>query len=300
MPDGVELVAEPAPDVEIVVLGVELMRQLPALFGELEGLRVVQAVFAGVDTFVAGVPPGVVVCSASGAHDIGVAEWVVAVLLALRRRLPELLERQHDGHWDANVNESTATGSSPLGVIDDLDGSTVLILGYGSIGRAVAARLSPFGAHVVGIARHAREDAEPPEALERLLPRADAVVVLLPLTEETEGIVDGEFLARMKPGAVLVNAARGRHVDTAALLRALHAGHIRAALDVTDPEPLPPEHPLWKAPNVLITPHLAGGVRTWQQRAYRLAGEQIRRYAAGEPLINVRAGGPLAPRPRSG
>ena len=133
-----------------------------------------------------------------------------------------------------------------LGPIDDLDGATVLVLGYGSIGRAVAARLRPFGARVVGIARHAREDAEPPEALERLLPQADAVVVLLPLTPETERIVDAEFIARMKPGATLINASRGRHVDTAALLAALHAGRIRAALDVTDPEPLPAGHPLWK------------------------------------------------------
>jgi phosphoglycerate dehydrogenase-like enzyme len=298
MPDGVELVADPAPDVEMVVLGLALMRQVPALFGELPGLRVVQAIFAGVDGFVASVPPGVVVCSASGAHDIGVAEWVVATLLALGRRLPELLDRQRQGEWDGNVNESTATGASALGPIDDLDGSTILVLGYGSIGRAVAARLRPFGARVVGIARHAREDAEPPEALERLLPQADAVVVLLPLTPETDQIVDGEFIVRMKPGAVLINAARGRHIDTTALLAALHAGRIRAALDVTDPEPLPAGHPLWSAPNVLITPHLAGGVRTWQLRAYRLAGDQIRRYLAGEPLLNVRAGGPAAPRPR--
>jgi phosphoglycerate dehydrogenase-like enzyme len=297
MPDSVELVAEPAPDVELLVLGLGLMRQVPALFEELPGLRLIQAIFAGVDGFVASVPPGVVVCSASGAHDIGVAEWVVATLLALRRRLPELLERQRHGEWDGNVNESTATGASALGTIDDLDGSTILVLGYGSIGRAVAARLQPFGARVVGIARHAREDVEPPEALERLLPQADAVVVLLPLTAETERIVDAAFLARMKPGAVLVNAARGRHVDTAALLEALRGGRIRAALDVTDPEPLPPGHPLWSAPNLLITPHLAGGVRSWQERAYRLAGDQIRRYVAGEPLLNVRAGGPGVPGP---
>ncbi len=298
MPENVELVDEPAPDVELVVLGLGLMRQVPALFDQLQGLRVVQAIFAGVDGFVAAVPPGVVVCSASGAHDIAVAEWVVATLLALRRRLPELLERQRHGEWDSSVNDSTANGASALGPIDDLDGARILVLGHGSIGRAVAARLQPFGARVVGIARHAREDAAPPEALERLLPQADAVVVLLPLTAETERIVDAGFLARMKPGAVLVNASRGRHVDTAALLAALHAGRVRAALDVTDPEPLPPGHPLWSAPNVLITPHLAGGVRTWQQRAYRLAGDQIRRYVAGEPLLNVRAGGPAAPPPR--
>src|ERR1019366_9563531 len=111
MPESVELVAEPGPDVELVVLGLGLMPQVPALFDQLEGLRVGQAIFAGVDGLVASVP-----------RDIGVAEWVVTTLLALRRRLPELLERQRHGEWDANVHESTATGASALGPIDDLDG----------------------------------------------------------------------------------------------------------------------------------------------------------------------------------
>ncbi len=300
LPDNVELVAEPEPDVEVVVLGVELMRRLPGLFDELSQLRVVQSINAGVDWLLPTVPNGVIVCSASGAHDSAVSEWVVATILALRRRLPEFLELQRHGAWDANVNDLTATGPSPLGPIDDLEGSTVLVLGHGSIGRALAARLAPFGARVVGIARHARDDAEPPEALERLLPSADAVVVLLPLTPETERIVDADFLARMKPGALLVNAARGRLVDTDALLAALDAGRIRAALDVSDPEPLPADHPLWQAPNVLITPHVAGAVSRWQARAYRLAGDQIRRYAAGEPLLNVVSSVSIAALPGSG
>jgi phosphoglycerate dehydrogenase-like enzyme len=166
----------------------------------------------------------------------------------------------------------------------------VLVLGYGSIGRAVATRLAPFGVRAVGIARRAREGVEPPEALARLLPEADAVVVLLPHTPETDRLVDAAFLARMKPGAILINAARGRIVHTEALVQALHARRVRAALDVTDPEPLPPDHPLWRAPNVLITPHVAGAVARWRARAHRFAGEQIRRYAAGQPLLNVRSG----------
>jgi len=141
----------------------------------------------------------------------------------------------------------------------------------------------------IGIARHAREDAEAPEALFRLLPEADAVVLLAPLTPQTKGSVDARFLGRMKEGALLINAARGAIVDTDALVDALRAGHIRAALDVTDPEPLPPEHPLWRTPNVIITPHIAGSVTRWRSRAYRLAGEQLRRYVAGEPLLNVNA-----------
>jgi phosphoglycerate dehydrogenase-like enzyme len=143
---------------------------------------------------------------------------------------------------------------------------------------------------VIGVARHPREGVESPDALPRLLPDADIVVNLLPRTPETEKLVNRKFLAQMKPGALFVNAGRGRTVDTEALMESLRAGHIRAALDVTDPEPLPKEHPLWSAPNVLITPHVAGTVTRWEARAYRFAGEQIRRYVAGEPLVGVRTG----------
>lgn len=287
LPAGVELVAEPAPDVEFVVLGNELMRRLPGLMDELPGVRVVQSIFAGVDALLPVVPEGVALCSARGAHDIGVSEWIVAMILALRRRLPELLELQRAGVWERNLNETTASGPRALEPIESLHGATVLVLGHGSIGRAVAARLTPFGARVEGIAAHARADAHPPEALATLLPEADVVVLLAPLTPQTEGLVDAAFLARMRPGALLVNASRGRLVDTGALLDALRAGRVRAALDVTDPEPLPDGHPLWSAPNVVITPHIAGGVEGWQARAYRIAGEQLRRYRAGKPLLNV-------------
>ena len=287
LPDGVELVAEPDAEVEFVVFGPELPADTAALFAQLPNLRVVQSLSAGVDSLLSLVPEGVVLCGASGAHDIAVAEWVVAMLLALRRRLPEFHELQRRAEWDKNAGDWITTGPSSVGPVSDLDGSTVLILGHGSIGRAVAARLAPFGVHVVGIARHARADAESLDALPRLLPEADAVVLLVPLSVETKGIVDAKFLARMKEGALLINAARGGIVDTSALLDALSAGRIRAALDVTDPEPLPPDHPLWQAPNVLITPHVAGGTTRWRSRAYRLAGEQLRRYVAGEPLLNV-------------
>ena len=290
LPEGVELVAEPADDVEFVVFGPELARGGAALFKRLPGLRVVQSIAAGVDSLLPRVPEGVVVCGASGAYNIAVAEWVVATLLALRWRLPGFQELQLRGEWDSNAGNWFTTGPSSVGEIDDLDGVTVLILGHGSIGRALAARLEPFGAHVIGVASHARTDAEPPEALPRLLPEADVVVVLVPLNAQTRRMVDAQFLAQMKDGALLINAARGTVVDTSALIEALSAGRIRAALDVTDPEPLPPDHPLWHAPNVLITPHVAGAVVCSRVRAYRLAGEQLRRYAAGEPLLNVNAG----------
>jgi len=281
LPAEVELVSEPDAEVEFVVLGVELMRRLPGLIAALPGVRVLQSVFAGADLVLPIAPPGTVVCTATGAHDIGVSEWVVMMILALGRRLDEFLDLQRAGRWERNVNSLTASGPSPIGALADLDGATVLILGYGSIGRAVHARLAPFGARVVGVGRRERD------ALPDLLPSADVIVVLLPLTEQTERIVDAAFLARCRPGALLVNAGRGRCVDTDALVAALHEGRVRAALDVTDPEPLPDGHPLWSAPGVLITPHVAGGVTRWQARAYRIAGEQIRRHLAGEPLINV-------------
>ena len=287
LPKGVQLVAEPAPDVEVVVLGPGFGDDARALFKQLPGLKFVQSFSAGVDQLLPLIPPGVVLCSAVGVHDVAVAEWVVAVILAMGRRLPEFLEVQHRAEWNRDIAEPGEFSNHPVA---DLEGKTVLVVGYGSIGKAVALRLAPFGARVVGIAQHAREDAESVDALPRLLPDADIVVNLLPSTPDTQKFVDRKFLARMKPGALFVNAGRGRTVDTDALIDSLRAGDIRAALDVTDPEPLPADHPLWHAPNLLITPHVAGSVGRWEARAYRFAGEQVRRYVAGEPLLGVRTG----------
>jgi phosphoglycerate dehydrogenase-like enzyme len=286
MPEGFELVSEPAPDVELLVLAFEFGNDVPALFERLPGLKVVQAFSAGVDWLLPLIPPGVVLCSAVGVHDASVSEWVVAAILAMRRRLPEFGELQQRAEWNREI--ATQRASDP---VDDLEGKSVLVMGHGSIGRALAARLAPFGARVFGIAQRPRPGVEPAEALPRLLPDADVVVDLLPLKPDTEHFVDAKFLAQMKPGALFVNAGRGRTVDTDALLNALRSGKIRAALDVTDPEPLPSDHPLWRAPNVLITPHVAGTVAGMEARAYRFAGEQIRRYVAGEPLLGVQTSG---------
>lgn len=293
VPDSVELVSEPAPDVEVLVLASELSDDLPALFKQLPGLKLVQAFSAGVDYVLPLIPPGVVLCNAVGVHDASVSEWVLAAILAMQRRLPEFLDLQRRAEWNRNASEG----------VNDLDGQKVVVVGYGSIGRALAARLAPCGARVVGIARRPREDAHSTEALPQVLPEADVVVNLLPLNPETEKFVDSRFLALMKTGSLLVNAGRGRTVDTEALLDALNAGRIRAALDVTDPEPLSADHPLWRAPNVLITPHIAGGVARWDTRAYRFAGEQIRRYVAGQPLLGIQIPLTAASRrssPRSG
>jgi phosphoglycerate dehydrogenase-like enzyme len=279
LPEGVELISEPEPDVEMLVAGPEFGDRLPELFKLLPRLRVVQSFSAGVDWLVPIAPSGVVVCRAVGVHDASVADWVMAAILTMQRRFPELIENQRRGEWTRTEGDES--------LVKDLEGQSVVILGHGSIGRALAARLGPFGVRVIGIARHAREDAQPTSALPGVLPDADVVVNLLPLTPETEKFVNGDFLARMKAGALFVNAGRGRTVDTEALVAALNAGRIRAALDVTDPEPLPSGHPLWHAPNTLITPHLAGAVAGWEKRGYRFAGDQIRRFAAGKPLIGM-------------
>ncbi len=187
------------------------------------------------------------------------------------------------------MNVVSGTGDSPIGPIRDLDGATALIVGYGSIGRAVEKRLAPFGVTFTRVARLARDGVQTVESLPELLPKAGAVIVLFPMSEATRRLVDASFLAKMRDGAIFVNAGRGGVVDTEALRRELETRRLWAALDVTDPEPLPPDHPLWSAPNLIITPHIAGSTTRWLERAYALAGAQIRRFAAGEPLLNIRS-----------
>ena len=286
LPDGVSLVTEPEADVELAVFGIDQQSRLSSLIPALTSLRVIQSLNSGVDWLLPTLPATVEVYNASGVHDAAVAEWIVAVLLSMRRRLPDLREAQQRGEWIANTNAPTTNGAPPIGPIDTLEGGNVLIVGFGSIGRALATRLSPFGIRVQGVARRARPDALTLDALPDLLPSADAVVLLVPLSEATERLVDSNFLARMKPGAILINAARGRLVDTEALIQALRRGNLYAAIDVTDPEPLPSGHPLWQAPNLLITPHVAGAVASWKARAYRFTREQLLRYVSGQPLLN--------------
>ena len=259
-----------------MLLAAEDARRALEYAGHIDGLRVIQAFSAGVDNIIEHVPPGVTLCDAAGVHDIPVAEWVVLAILASQRRFAEHLETQLAGRW----GHERRTGI-------DLDGATVVLLGAGSIGAAVEARLVPFGSRIVRVARRARPDAHVMADLPAILPTVDIVVILLPLTPETRGVVDATFLAAMPAGALLVNASRGAVVDTPALTAEVVSGRLRAALDVTDPEPLPEGHPLWAAPGVIVTPHVASDVRLMDERAWRLALEQVGRYARGEPLINV-------------
>jgi phosphoglycerate dehydrogenase-like enzyme len=299
LPDGVELIRAgdgPLPpeaaSARMAILAGGLPMRLDEVLEAAPELEVVQTVSAGIDWIGDRLPDGVTLCNASGVHDTPVAEWGVGAIVAMTRRFPEFLALQEQGSWDRGINGFEGNSpSSPLWPIPDLDGAHVLILGHGSIGRAVEARLAPFGATVTGVARHERPGVHPLPEAAALAREADVVVVLLPLTEETESFVDGAFLDAMRPGALLVNAGRGRHVVTGDLVARLRAGRVRAALDVTDPEPLPEGHPLWKCPGLLVTPHVAGSTERWLDRALAFAGDQVRRVAAGEPLRNVRSHG---------
>jgi phosphoglycerate dehydrogenase-like enzyme len=244
----------------------ELIDALP----QLERLRVVQALSAGTDWIEARVPAWANLCNARGARDAAVAEWVVGALLG-------------DAYGQFTAARTRRwSDAKPR----ELQGATVLIVGFGSIGRAVSRRLEPFGVTVIGVARHARDGIHATEELPLLIEQADAVVVLTPLSPETRGLVDAAFLARMRDGALLVNAGRGGVVDTGALMAELEAGRMRAVLDVVDPEPLPDDHPLWEAA-LAITPHNAGDTAAADERAVRFGAEQLARFARGEPLLNV-------------
>jgi len=244
---------------------------------QMRSLQVVQTLSAGVDNVRGALPAGVTLCNGKGIHDTSTAELALLLTLAALRGLPRFVRQQERQEWRGGFEDSLAE-------------KRVLIVGYGAVGSAIEARLLPFECEVVRVARRARDGVHAIDELPDLLPDADVVVVIVPLTDATRGLVDAAFLARMKEGALLVNVARGAVVVTDDLVAALGSGRVRAALDVTDPEPLPAGHPLWAAPNVLISPHVGGASSAMWPRAYRLVRRQLERFAAGEPLANVMTG----------
>ena len=241
---------------------------------QLPRLKTIQILSAGADYILPLIPAGITLCNARGAHSPATAEWTAGVIIASTRNFPRFAAAQQAGHWDPTVSDLIA-------------GKRVLIVGYGSIGEAVERRLAGWDVVIDRVARRARDGVRPIEELPRLLPDADVVVILVPATEETRQLVNAEFLKSMKDGALLVNAARGVIVDTDALLAELTSGRLRAALDVTDPEPLPDGHPLWSAPGLLLTPHVGGAVGASGDRAYEIVAAQLARLGAGRPLLNV-------------
>ncbi|HEY6276831.1 MAG TPA: 2-hydroxyacid dehydrogenase [Streptosporangiaceae bacterium] len=270
LPDGAGEVEFYVPPFFPGPVAIEVIPHLPKL-------RVVQTLTAGIDRFLPHMRPGVILCNARGVHDASTAEWVVAAILAAERDLPYFAGEQAGERWSYRFTGNLAT-------------KTVLIVGYGSIGAAVEQRLTGFEVDVRRVARRPREGVSGLDDLPALLPEADVVVILAPVTPDTIGMVDAAFLARMKDGALLVNAARGSLLVTGVLVAELRAGRLRAALDVTDPEPLPAGHPLWTAPGVFITPHVAASTAVSVARGLVFVRAQAERFVTGQPLQNVITG----------
>ncbi|OLR91616.1 2-hydroxyacid dehydrogenase [Actinokineospora bangkokensis] len=242
--------------------------------GALPDLRLVQLLTSGADAWVGKVPEHVLISTCRGAHGGSSAEWVLAALLSAYRDLPFFRDAQAGGRWDPHIT-------------DTLQGKHVVVVGAGDLGRQVERRVLAFDAACTLVATTARPGVRALAELPDLLPTADVVVLVVPNTPQTRHLADAAFLARMPDGAVLVNVARGPVVDTGALLAELTAGRLRAALDVTDPEPLPADHPLWRAPGVLITPHVAGSSGGHRARAYEVVARQVAKFLAGEKLDNL-------------
>lgn len=281
-PDGLRLVEVREPSastaelarVEVFVPAYDLAPDLSDLLPRMTSLRLLQTQTAGTEHVEPHLPAGVILCNARGVHDASTAELAVTLTLASLRGVPDFVRAQPDGAWLHEQRPALAD-------------RRVLVVGAGSIAGALRARLEPFECEVVLVGRTARAGVRSADELATLLPSADVVVLLVPLTEQTRYLVDADFLASMHDGALLVNVARGAVVDTDALVAETQSGRLLVALDVTDPEPLPPGHPLWTAPGVLISPHVGGATSAMAPRIRRLVHDQLRRYAAGESLANV-------------
>src|SRR4051794_1262508 len=266
-----------AASAQVLVPPFQASTQVLRLVEQLPELRLVQLLSAGAESWIGRLPAHVALSDCRGAHGGATAEWIVAVLLAVYRELPAFVRSQDAREWDQHST-------------DELAGKRVLLVGAGDLAENAARRLAPFEVATTLVGRRPRDGVHGIDDVHALLPDHDVTVLVVPLTDATRGLVDARFLAAMPDGAVLVNAARGPVVDTDALLAELRAGRLRAAVDVTDPEPLPDGHALWSAPGVLVTPHLAGDSARFHARAFALAREQIERLLRGEEPRNVVAG----------
>lgn len=269
-PEGVD-------DVEFLVTSPFMSRPQLEIMATLSHLRHVQLVSAGFDHALPYVPAGATLSNAPGVHDTATAELALALTLAAQRDLPAHIEAQRQGRWGSALSPGLAD-------------RRVLVVGYGNIGHAIVRRLLPFEVEVTVVASRARAGDDLVDAvhgideLPELLPEHDIVILIVPLSPATQHLIDAEALARMKPGALLVNVARGKVVDTEALIAACTAGRVRAALDVTDPEPLPDGHPLFSTPGVLVVPHVGGSSEAFRPRLGRFVREQVEAYRAGRPI----------------
>ena len=248
--------------------------------GALDGVpvRLVQSQSIGYDDVATALPSGHVYANAASVHETSTAELALALLLAAQRGIPDFVRAASEGRWAPARHASLAD-------------RRVLLLGYGGVGRAIEARLAPFEVDLVRVATRARDDdagrIHGIDELDELLPTAEIVIVAVPLTPETTGLVDDRFLSALPDGALVVNIARGRVADTTAVLEHATRGRLRYATDVTDPEPLPTGHPLFDLPNVLVSPHVGGASTAMMPRMARLLRDQIERMSRGEQPRNV-------------
>jgi len=300
-PEGIELI----PISDEVKETVEIYAWIPdpyasraiKVWPHLRGVRLVLALLAGTEWIPDLVGPHVTICNARGAHSISTAEWTLSAILAMLKYFPHYLEIQRAGQWKRRFEipahyariSGDQRGLYPPVMVEELTRKRVLMVGYGAIGKEIERMLEPFHVELTRVAHSARNEplVHAVSELESLLPQAEIVILILPLTAESQGLIGAHQFALMRQGTLLVNAARGPVVQTDALVEALNSGKIRAALDVTDPEPLPDGHPLWSCPNLLITPHLAGSSPRFSERAMRIAADELRRYLSNQPLQNV-------------
>ena len=282
VPDGFDIVLADATDNwpdeawqgEFYVPSYQFSPRVVDVMADMPRLAVVQTLTAGVDHIQSAVPAGVTLCNATRVHHTATAELAVGLMISAQRRLPDLVRAQDEQIWDQDMSSSLAD-------------KRVLVVGAGNIGRAIEERLAGFECETTLVGRTERPGVRAIGDLPRLLPSADIVVLIVPLSEQTRGLVDAAFLASMPDGSLLVNVARGAVVVTDDLVAELRSGRLRAALDVTDPEPPPPGHPLWTAPGLLLTPHVGGAVRGVRARSYAVAAAEIARYAGGELPDNL-------------
>src|ERR1035437_7447323 len=300
-PKGIELIPLPHPldrnvEIDVWIPDPYSTRAL-RIWPRLRGVKLVLALLAGTEWIPAAVGPHVTICNAHGAHNISTAEWTVSAILAMLKYFPLYLDVQRSGEWRRR-SEATLLYEAinadqrhlyPPVMLEELTAKKVLLIGYGAIGKEIERMLAPFRVDLVRVARSARTDPKVHAVteIESLLPAAEIVVLIMPLTPESRGLIGTRQFQLMRQGALLVNAARGPVVVTDALVDALNARRIRAAIDVTDPEPLPNGHPLWSCPNLMITPHIGGSSVQFAPRALRTAAHELRRYMNGEPLHNV-------------
>ena len=281
IPNGFKLTSKPLATLseaelsEITFYVPEYMAGATALtwIPKMPNLKIVQLLNAGYDDAIAYLRPGLTLFNAKGVHDHSTSELALALMLAKLRFIPEYVKNQIAGKW-----EHTSTGS--------LADKTVAIVGYGSIGKTFEHLILNFPIRILRFAQTARDNVYPISEINKYLPEIDVVVLIVPLTDSTRNLFNKEKFDLMKPGALIINVARGAVINTDDLLEALRADRIHAALDVTDPEPLPAGHPLWSEKNVLIVPHVGGDSTSFDPRARKLVTEQLLRIFESKPMIN--------------